>query len=131
MLLPFIRDKKLTNTLFVCIFLPYIVFCLTVGGFHDILLKTPNCNHALPSVSRDSNDPHIETTEGISHHNSETCQICQWLKTPSTIVQFLSLDTQFTCVCVHHFGYSNPVTPSLTIHKFTIRPPPSFSCFSA
>ncbi len=131
MILPFIRDKKLTNTLFVCIFLPYLVFCLTVGGIHDVFFKTPNCNHALTSVFHDCNVPQVKTIEDISHHNPETCQICQWLKTPSTTIQFLSLDTHFNCVYTHYFCYSNTVTPSLSIHKFTIRPPPSFSHFSA
>lgn len=122
----FIRNKNLANT----ILLPYLFLCLTMGGFHDGIFTAKHCNHAQQSVDHHTiGDLQIGVLENIYQHNSETCQICQWLKTPSTLVQFLLLDTSSDCVCNSFVYYFDPIIPCLSIHKFTIRPPPSFSCF--
>lgn len=124
-----ISNKNLVNTLFVSILIPYLLLCLTMGGFHDSIFSARHCNHAQEFVSNYTECQQIRISGSASQHNSETCQICQWLKTPSSLVQFLSLDTYFGCVCINPAFNYNPVIPPLSIHKFTIRPPPSFSCF--
>lgn len=126
----FIKDKNIKNTIFVFILLPYLVLCLTVGGFHNGFPFSRQCNHVQQLASHKTDYAQIATFKNISQHDSETCQICQWLKTPSTLIPFLLLDTDFEFVCINLVRYSNPIFSLLSIHKFTIRPPPSFSCFS-
>jgi len=125
----FIRNKNLANILFASIILPYLILSLTVGGFHNSIFNAKNCNHAQKSVSSDVDSLQVGVLEDTSKHNPETCQICQWLKTPTALTQLLSLDTKFEYVCINTICHSNPVLASLSIQKFTIRPPPSFSCF--
>lgn len=130
-----IKNKRITNILFVSTLLPYLLLCLTLGGFHNSLLNTKHCNHRQHPIARKNIDTshtsHIEVSEKGYQHDSETCQICQWLKTPSSAVQFLTLNLQFDFVYVSSPRNFNPILPSLSIHKFTIRPPPFSSCFSA
>ena len=125
----FIRNKNLANILFVSTLIPYLLLCLTLGGFHTNLFNTQDCHHGQRFALHETiNTSHIETSEDVYQHDSETCQICQWLKTPSTSVQFLSLDIQCECTYISLVYYSDPILPSLPIHNFTIRPPPAFSC---
>lgn len=126
----FRKNKKLANNVFVCILLPYLLLCLTIGGFHDSIFKAQHCTHTQQSAFNIIDDTPIEIWADASEHNSETCQICQWLKTPSTLIRFLLPEIQLECVCTKFVRRSNPLLPSLSIHKFTIRPPPSFACFS-
>jgi len=126
-----VKNKNLANTLFASIFIPYLLLCLTIGGFHDGIFGARHCNHTQQSESCYTDDQQIRVSGNPSQHNSETCQICQWLKTPSNLRQFLLHDMRFDCNYINLVCYSNPVLPSLTIRKFTIRPPPSFSCFPA
>ena len=131
----FNKKKDIHNTLFVSLLISYLLLCLTLGGFHEGIFSTNHCDHGLQSVSH--NNHHnadsllVGISDDVSRHDAETCQICQWLKTPSTVVQFLTLDTQFDLVCISSPRNSNPILPSLSIHKFTIRPPPVSSCFFA
>lgn len=131
----FIKNNRRTNILFVSTLLPYLLLCLTLGGFHNSFLNTHHCNHRNHPIANNtigtSYTSPIEVPENGSQHDSETCQICQWLKTPSTVVQFLTLDTHFDSVCISSPQNSSPILPSLSIHKFTIRPPPAFTCFFA
>ena len=127
-IIQFIRKKSLSNTLFASLFIPYLLLCLTVGGFHDSIFSVRHCNHTQESVSH-STEQQIRISGNPSQHNSETCQICQWLKTPSSLRQFLLHDMRFDCVYINLVCYSNPILPSLFIQRFTIRPPPAFSCF--
>lgn len=126
----FTKNKNLANILFVSILLPYLLLCLTMGGFHDSIFNTKHSNHTHQFSSQNSaNITEIGVLESASQHDSETCQICQWLKTLSTVIQFLLPDPQFDYICNNFVYYSNPVLPSLSIQKFTIRPPPSFPLF--
>lgn len=131
----FIKNKRLTNILFVSAILPYLVLCLILGGIHNSFLNTQYCNHKQHPIAHNAIDTsytsHLEVSENGYQHDSETCQICQWLKTPSTSVQFLSLNIQRECIHIRLVYYSDPTIPSLPIHKFTIRPPPSISCLFA
>ena len=121
------KNKNLVNKLFASILTPYLLLCLTVGGFHDSIFSVRHCNHTQESVSH-STEQQIRVSGNPSQHNSETCQICQWLKTPSNLKQFLLHDMRFDCIYINLVCHSNPILPSLFIHKFTIRPPPAFSC---
>lgn len=123
------RNKDLANTLFVSILIPYLLLCLTIGGFHDSIFSARHCNHAQEFVSNYADGQQIKISENIPQHNAETCQICQWLKTPSNLKHFLLHDMRFDCIYVNLVCHSNPILPSLFIQRFTIRPPPSFSCF--
>ena len=122
------KNKNLVNKLFASILTPYLLLCLTVGGFHDSIFSVRHCNHTQESVSH-STEQQIRVSGNPSQHNSETCQICQWLKTPSNLKQFLLHDMRFDCIYINLVCYSNPILPSLFIQRFTIRPPPAFSCF--
>ena len=128
----FNKKKKVSDILFVSFLLPYFLLCITIGGLHEGIFTDKHCNHAQQSGSK-SPGTTDDLQEGIlkdaSQHDSETCQICQWLKTPSTSLQLLIHDSHFDCICVKHVCSSNPVIPSLSIHKFTIRPPPSIPGF--
>src|SRR3989304_4410885 len=132
-IIQFIRKKSLANNLFASIFIPYLLLCLTVGGFHDSIFSVRHCNrnHTQESLSHSTDDQEIKISGNSSQHNAETCQICQWLKTPSNLKQFLLHDMRFDCVYINLVCHSNQILPSLFIQKFTIRPPPAFSCFSA
>lgn len=123
----FRKNKTLANNVFVSVLLPYLLLCLTIGGFHDSILTTQHCTHTQQPATNDTDTTQIGVCKNASEHNSETCQICQWLKTPSTLIRFLLPDTQFQCICIKFVCRSNPLLPSLSIHKFTIRPPPSLA----
>lgn len=123
----FSRNKYLANILFTFFILPYLILSLTMGGYHDSILNARNCNHAQKTVSSVVDNLQVGILEDTLKHNPETCQICQWLKTQTTLTHFLLLDTQFDYVCINAVYHSNPVLASLSIHKFTIRPPPYFS----
>src|SRR3989337_4498682 len=123
-----VKNKNLANTLFASIFIPYLLLCLTMGGFHDSIFSVPHCNHTQESLSHSADDQQIRVSGNSSQHNTESCQICQWLKTPSNLRQFLLHDMRFDCIYINLVCHSNPVFPSLFIQKFTIRPPPAFAC---
>ena len=126
----FTKNENVASILFISVLLPYLLLCLTMGGFHESIFNARHSNHFHQLSSHNSiKDIEIGVLENASQHNSETCQICQWLKTPSTLVQFLLPATQFDYICNSFVYYSNPVLPSLFIHKFTIRPPPLYFCF--
>ena len=124
-----LKNKNLANNLFASIFIPYLLLCLTMGGFHDSIFSSRHCNHVKLSVANNTDDLQIGVLENVLQHNSETCQICQWLKTPSNLKQFLLHDMRFDCIYINLVCHSNPILPSLSIQRFTIRPPPAFSCF--
>lgn len=128
----FNKKKKLSDILFVSFLLPYFLLCITIGGLHEGIFNDKHCSHAQQSGSK-SPGTTVDLQDGIlkdvTQHDSETCQICQWLKTPSTSLQLLLHDSHFDCICVKPVCPSNPVIPSLSIHKFTIRPPPSIPGF--
>ena len=128
-IIQFIRKKSLANKLFVSIFIPYLLLCLTMGGLHDSIFSVPHCNHTQESLSHSADDQQIRVSGNSSQHNTESCQICQWLKTPSNLRQFLLHDMRFDCIYINLVYHSNPILPSIFIQRFTIRPPPSFSCF--
>ncbi|MBI4221084.1 MAG: hypothetical protein HY607_00170 [Planctomycetes bacterium] len=125
-----VKNKNLANNLFASIFIPYLLLCLTVGGFHDSIFSVRHCNHTQESLSHSADDQQIRISGNPSQHNSETCQICQWLKTPSNLKQFLLHDMRFDCIYINLVCHSNPILPSIFIQRFTIRPPPAFSCIS-
>lgn len=122
------RNKNLLNILFASLFFPYFLLCLTVGGFHGGIFNGKQCSHTKQLQHQNNHDPQIGILEDVSQHHSETCQICQWLKTPSITAQFLTIDAQIDFVYMSSPRDSNPILPSLSIHKFTIRPPPC-PCF--
>lgn len=128
----FIKNKKVANTLFATAFLPYLLICLTMGGAHGSFFSNSNshCDHTRQSISHKTGDAHIENTATVYRHDSETCQICQWLKTPSYSVKIPMLNSHLEGVYFRSFSYANLVLPSLSINKFTIRPPPVLTCFS-
>lgn len=125
-----IRNKNLLNILFASLFLPYFLLCLTVGGFHGGVFNEKQCSHTKQLQHQNNHDHQIGILGDVSQHHSETCQICQWLKTPSITAQFLTVDAHFDFVYISSPRDSNPILPSLSIHKFTIRPPP-YPCFPA
>ncbi len=124
----FNKKRNLANILFVSILLPYLLLCLTMGGFHDTILNNLHCNHTQQITSNNTDSLCIVASEDVPQHNSETCQICQWLKTPSLSMEFLLPDTQFECIHTGVICYFNPILSSSSIHRFTIRPPPSLPC---
>lgn len=131
MLKYFNRKKKVSDILFVSFFLPYFLLCITLGEVHE---GNKHCTHVNQTGTQSQNCPdglQVEVVNDSSKHDTETCQICQWLKTPSTPGQMLSDNTLSDCVCIRPSCYSNPLIPPLSIHRFTIRPPPSFPFLSA
>ncbi len=132
----FIRNKNRTNILFVSTLLPYLLLCLVLGSLHNTFLKNQYCSHGqhtiiahkTPDISESSR---LEVSENGYQHNSATCQICEWLNTPSVAVPFFAVEMQFDFICISSPGNSNPILSSLSIQRFTIRPPPSFPCYFA
>lgn len=124
----FHKKRKLTNTIFISILLPYLLLCITMGGFHNSNFNPHHCDHTPHLTSDTPDDARIVALKSVSRHNAETCQICQWLKSPSTSIHFLLSNTQFDFIYTRTANHSNPVLPSLSIHKFTIRPPPASTC---
>ncbi|MDR4507758.1 MAG: hypothetical protein MRJ65_05895 [Candidatus Brocadiaceae bacterium] len=124
------NNKTRTNVLFVVMLLPYILLSLTMGGFHQGLLHLQDKhshNHQLKPDSA-TGASHFSTIETASHHDADTCGICQWLKTPSNPASFFPAHAQFGCVFTCLTRYCPPFISTSPIHKFTIRPPPTFSC---
>ena len=118
-----IDNKNSTNLVFVLILLPYFILCLTIGGAHESIFDTRHCNNPR-QVCNNSDGLHICAGENKEIHNAETCQICKWLKTPSTQIKLQSTKAYFDWINDNVICYSNPELASLSIHKFTIRPPP-------
>jgi hypothetical protein len=112
-----------TNLVFVLILLPYFILCLTIGGAHESIFDVRHCENPRQSCN-DSHGLHICAGEGKEIHSAETCQICKWLKTPSTQIKLQSTKAYFNWINDNVICYSNPELASLSIHKFTIRPPP-------
>lgn len=131
----FNRKRDIGNIFFVALIIPYLLLCLTMGGFHEGISGANHCSHDLQSGSYGNHDDAgcrlVEKRDTIAQHDSETCQICHWLKTPSASESFLTVDAQFGFVCIRSPGNFKLLLPSLSIQKFTIRPPPAGSCFSA
>lgn len=127
----FIGNKDRTNILLVSMLFPYLLLCLTFGGFHNSFLNTQHCNHkqqlTIWKTIDTSHASRIEISEEGYQHDSETCQICQWLKMPSTVAQFLLFYAQYDFAFVSHPQNSNPILPPLSILDFNIRPPPFFA----
>ena len=128
-LMYFARNKNFVNTLITSILLPYLLLCLIIGGLHNNIFNTSHCNHVQLSVHKTTNKVFIGIVEDADQHDPETCQICQWVKTPSTFLYFRPFDIQLASIYISLSYYSNPVLSLLPIHKFTIRPPPFFTSF--
>lgn len=127
----FIGNKNLASAIFISIFIPYFVICVTLGGFHDSFFHASQCNQLRQCAPQDSKDDQGIILEDTSQHNSDTCQICQWFKMPSPPASFLSFDIHSGCIHASLISYSNPVLSLSPVHKFTIRPPPRFSSLFA
>lgn len=131
MLKQFNRKKDIGSIFLVSFLVPYLLLCLTMGGFHGGVFNSNHCNHELQNGSHGNYDnKQIGTRDDVTPHDSETCQVCQWLKTPSSVAPLLTIDAQFDFVCVSSLRDFNLILSSLSIHKFTIRPPPASSRFS-
>lgn len=126
----FFRNKKIANVLFVSVFIPYLLLCLTMGGFHSRTHNTEHCGVEPSTVFNNTANEEIPASVFAFYHDSETCQICQWLKTHSAPIRFLSPESLYECVYTRNVYYSNPDLSSFYIHKFAIRPPPYLFCVS-
>ncbi len=127
MVLTYFHREILTNRRFVAIFLSYLILCLTVGGFHDSICNVSQCNHVQQLVSDNNDVVQLGILDDVLRHDSETCQICQWLKDSSSLAQFVFRDKHFVFIGKSLKSFSNPVLPFFPIYKFTIRPPPQMS----
>lgn len=128
-----IKNKGFTSPVVVFVLLPYLFLCLTLGGFHENVFNGKRCGHTLQSGSNPCNTPDnlsICAAQDAPQHDSTTCQICHWLKTPSTPGQFFLDNTPLDYVTVRPVYYSNPIIPFLPLRKFTIRPPPTPRLFA-
>lgn len=128
-----IINKGFTSPAVAFLLLPYLFLCFALGGLHENIFNGTHCGHSFQAVST----AHDETValsgnmaQDSSQHDAATCQVCQWLKTPSTPGQIFLDDTHFDYVIVRPVRYSNPVIPALPLRKFTIRPPPSPCLFT-
>jgi len=129
----FIKNKVFTSPVVVFVLIPYLFLCLTLGGFHENIFNGEHCGHIFQSGSKPHNAPDdlsISIAQDSPQHDATTCQICQWLKTPSTPGRIFFDNTPFGYVTVRSVCYSNPILPLLPLRKFTIRPPPSSCLFS-
>ncbi|HJW86494.1 MAG TPA: hypothetical protein VJ440_07670 [Candidatus Brocadiaceae bacterium] len=123
-----IKNKGFTSPVVVFLLLPYLFLCLTLGGLHENIINGKHCGHSLQPVSAPHDAPVAlsgSMVQDSSRHDAATCQVCQWLKTPSTPGQIFLDNTHFDYVIVRPVCYSNPIIPTLPLRKFTIRPPPS------
>lgn len=123
-----IKNKGFTSPAIVFLLLPYLFLCLTLGGFHEYVFNGKHCGHSFQPVSTPRAAPVAlsgSMVQDSSQHDAATCQVCQWLKTPSTPGQIFLDNTPFDYVIARPVCYSNPVIPTLPLRKFTIRPPPS------
>lgn len=122
------RSKKFANITFLTFLIPYLLLTLTMGGFHNGGFGISDCNHAQTFVFDETTDAQIQHQEETNQHDPETCQICQWLKSSSITSQFFTYDAFFGNVFVVSAS-SYHALPAISIHKFTIRPPPIYLYF--
>lgn len=126
----FFRNKKIANGFFVTVLLPYILLCLTMGGFHNGINNTKHCGGVPFAEFNNTSNEEINAPVFVSYHDSESCQICQWLKTHSIPMRFLLPESRPEYLYSRDVSYSNPDLSSFFTHKFAIRPPPYFFCIS-
>jgi len=127
-----IKNKGFTSPVVVFVLMPYLFLCLTLGGFHENIFNGKHCDYTCQSGSMPLNAPDdlsITVAQDSPQHDSASCQICHWLKTPSTPGQIFLDNTPLDYVIVRVVCYSNPIIPFLPLRKFTIRPPPSSCLF--
>jgi len=120
------KNKKLTDILLTTLLIPYLLLVITMGGFHDII-TAKECEH-INFKSGNEFNIQIQDRKIIDQHDSDSCQICQWLKTSPTSTCFPSFETKLGCAVYTSALLACPFLPTLSIDKYTIRPPPSFSC---
>ena len=87
--------KKLTILLLV----PYIILCVTAGGFHAFD-KSAFHGHSVESIHSEDADLPAATAENrapifcYNDHNADDCIICKWLKhTPKRVQLPLSISS--------------------------------------
>jgi hypothetical protein len=121
----FFRKKILTNRWFIGILLPYLLWCLTVGGFQDSCCHNDHGNYVQQLVSDNTNDIQVGVLDDFLRYDSETCQICEWLKDSPALPEFviLNIHADFICNSLKDI-IPNPVFSYFSTRKFTIRPPP-------
>lgn len=125
-----IKNKGFTSPAVVFLLLPYLFLCFALGGLHENIFNGTHCEHSFQAVSTAHDDAVANMAQDSSRHDAATCQVCQWLKTPSTSGQIFHDDTHIDYVIVRPVLYSNPAIPTLPLRKFTIRPPPSPCLFT-
>jgi len=76
------RSKKLS----VLVLVPYIILCITAGGFHAFdknayHVHDPANNHHSENISSDTNKTSDNApTLCYNDHSEDNCIICKWLK---------------------------------------------------
>ncbi len=127
----FFRTKQKLKKLSILFLVPYIILCITAGGFHAFdesafhghsVEKKYSENTVLNADTADNSAPFF----CYNDHNEDDCTICKWLKHAPKKVQ-LSMDvssfipdTSGLCLNKQQAYYF------LNIGKYQSRAPPSF-----
>lgn len=88
-------SKKRFKRLSILVLVPYVILCITAGGFHafdESAYHNHTDNHHSENTACTIND--VGNTAPIlcdNDHNEENCIICKWLKSSPKKIQ-LSLD---------------------------------------
>ena len=123
----FLRRNTLINRRLSIGIVFYLLLCLTMGGFHDCACNAGQGNQAHHVVYESNDDAQLGISDNDLCRDSEMCQICQWLKDPSSAAPSVLWKTYFVFKDNCLVSFSTSVFPFLPICKFTIRPPPPIS----
>lgn len=123
----FLRSNALINRDLSVGIVFYLLLCLTLGGFHDCGCNAGQGNHAHHVVCENNGVAQLGISDDDLWHDSETCQMCQWLKDPSSAAPSVFWNTYFVFKGNCIVNFSTPVLTFFPVYKFTIRPPPLIS----
>lgn len=91
-----LNSKQRFKKLSILVLIPYIILCVTAGGFHAFD-KTAYHNHNADNYHSENTISAINDSGNSSpilcynDHNEDNCIICKWLKSTSKKIQ-LSMD---------------------------------------
>ena len=111
-----LKPKQQLKRISLLILVPYVILCITAGGFHA-LNEAAFHGHSVEKTHSENTVVNADTSGNstlsfcYNDHNEDTCAICKWLKhapkrvqLPMDVSSFI-LDTSGLCVNKHQAYY--------------------------
>ena len=127
----FLKSKQRIKKLSILLLVPYIILCVTAGGFHAFD-ESAFHGHSVENIHSGDSDLNAGTADNsapifcYNDHNEDDCIICKWLKhapkkvqLPLDVSSFIP-DTSGLCINKQQAYYFR------NNGKYHSRAPPSF-----